>query len=65
VKALERLRDRMAELADLSAMEMLATWDQLVMMPAEGAAARAQQLGTLARLTNGRRPKTWGIGCPS
>jgi carboxypeptidase Taq len=54
VKALERLRDRMAELADLSAMEMLATWDQLVMMPAEGAAARAQQLGTLARLTHER-----------
>ena len=44
----------MAELADLSAMEMLATWDQLVMMPAEGAAARAQQLGTLARLTHER-----------
>jgi carboxypeptidase Taq len=54
VSALEKLRDRMAELADLSAVEMLAAWDQLVMMPAEGAPARAQQLGTLARLTHER-----------
>jgi carboxypeptidase Taq len=54
MSALEKLRDRMAELCDLSAMEMLAVWDQLVMMPAEGAPARAQQLGTLARLTHER-----------
>jgi carboxypeptidase Taq len=54
VNAAEKLRDRMAELADLSATGMLATWDQLVMMPAEGAPARAQQLGTLARLTHER-----------
>lgn len=54
MSALEKLRDRMAELCDLSAMEMLAVWDQLVMMPAEGALARAQQLGTLARLTHER-----------
>jgi carboxypeptidase Taq len=54
VSALEKLRDRMAELSDLSATEMLAAWDQLVMMPADGAAARAQQLGTLARLTHER-----------
>jgi carboxypeptidase Taq len=54
MSALEKLRDRMAELSDLSAMQMLAAWDQLVMMPGEGAAARAQQLGTLARLTHER-----------
>jgi carboxypeptidase Taq len=54
VNGLEKLRDRMAELADLSAIEMLAAWDQLVMMPADGAPARAQQLGTLARLTHER-----------
>jgi carboxypeptidase Taq len=54
MSALEKLRDRMGELCDLSAMEMLAVWDQLVMMPAEGAPARAQQLGTLARLTHER-----------
>ncbi|HYM54670.1 MAG TPA: carboxypeptidase M32 [Solirubrobacteraceae bacterium] len=52
--ALEQLRDRMAELADLAALEMLAGWDQLVMMPSEAAAGRAQQLGTLARLTHER-----------
>ncbi len=52
MNALEKLRGRMGELADLSAMEMLAAWDQLVMMPSEGAPARAQQLGTLARLTH-------------
>src|SRR5271155_4546070 len=49
---MEKLRDRMAELADLAAIEMLAGWDQLVMMPGAGAASRAQQLGTLARLTH-------------
>jgi carboxypeptidase Taq len=54
VKALEKLRDRMAEQSDLSAMGMLAMWDQLVMMPAAGAPARAQRLGTLARLTHER-----------
>jgi carboxypeptidase Taq len=49
---MEKLRARLAELADLAAIGMLAGWDQLVMMPADGAAARAQQLGTLARLTH-------------
>jgi carboxypeptidase Taq len=52
--AIESLRGRMAELADLAAIEMLASWDQLVMMPAEGAGARANQLGTVARLTHER-----------
>jgi carboxypeptidase Taq len=52
VQALEKLRGRMAELADLTAIEMLTGWDQLVMMPGDGAAARAQQLGTLARITH-------------
>jgi carboxypeptidase Taq len=54
MNALEHLRERMAELADLSGTTMLAAWDQLVMMPADGAPARAQQLGTLARLTHER-----------
>jgi carboxypeptidase Taq len=44
----------MAELTDLSALEMLSSWDQLVMMPPEGGAARADQLGTLARITHER-----------
>jgi carboxypeptidase Taq len=54
VPALENLRDRLAELADLTSIEMLLQWDQLVMMPADGAGARAQQLGALARMTHAR-----------
>ncbi len=54
MQALDKLHDRMAELADLSALEMLASWDQLVTMPSEGGAGRAQQLGTLARITHER-----------
>jgi carboxypeptidase Taq len=44
----------MAELADLTAAENLASWDQLVMMPSEGASVRSHQLGTLARLRHER-----------
>jgi carboxypeptidase Taq len=54
VTALEQLRGRLAELSDLSSLEMLAGWDQLVMMPSEGAGARAQQLGVLALITHER-----------
>jgi carboxypeptidase Taq len=54
VGALEKIRQRMAELTDLAGVEMLAQWDQRVMMPAAGAPARAQQLGTLASLTHER-----------
>ncbi len=54
MNAIAKLRGRVAELADLASLEMLAGWDQLVMMPSEGAPARAQQLGTLARLTHER-----------
>jgi carboxypeptidase Taq len=54
VGALEKLHSRMAELADLAAVEHLASWDQLVMMPSEGAGPRSHQLGTLARLNHER-----------
>jgi carboxypeptidase Taq len=54
MQALQSLRARMAELVDLGSIEMLLSWDQLVMMPADGAGARAQQLGVLARLTHER-----------
>jgi carboxypeptidase Taq len=54
VNALDELRGRMAELADLASVEMLVGWDQLVMMPEQGGAARAQQLGALARLIHER-----------
>jgi carboxypeptidase Taq len=54
VQALEKLRGRMAELADLASIEMLVGWDQLVTMPADGAPTRAEQLGVLAQLTHER-----------
>jgi carboxypeptidase Taq len=54
MRALENIRRRVAELADLAGLEMLAHWDQRVMMPANGAMGRAGQLGTLARLTHER-----------
>ena len=37
---------------------MLATWDQLVMMPSDGAANRAHQLGTLTRVRHERATAT-------
>ncbi|HXR29118.1 MAG TPA: carboxypeptidase M32 [Solirubrobacteraceae bacterium] len=54
MSTLQQLRDRLAELADLGALQMLAEWDLHVMMPADGAPGRAQQLGTLARLSHER-----------
>jgi len=54
MSALDLLRARLAELADLDAVAGLLDWDQLVMMPAEGAGARAEQLGTVARLAHER-----------
>jgi carboxypeptidase Taq len=54
VTAIDQLRARLAELDDLDALERLASWDQQVMMPAQGAGARGEVLGTLARLTHER-----------
>ena len=54
MQALEQLRERMAELADLGSLHMLAEWDQQVMMPEQGAPARSQQLAALALLTHRR-----------
>src|SRR3954466_3750101 len=51
---LESLRERLAELADLSSLGRLAAWDQRTMMPPAGAASRAQQLGALQRLAHER-----------
>jgi carboxypeptidase Taq len=56
--ALEQLRERLAELADLAGTAMLLEWDQLVMMPSGGASSRSAQLGTLARLTHERATAT-------
>ena len=52
--ALDALRDRLAELSDLSALGRLAAWDQRTMMPARGAPARARQAATLERLVHAR-----------
>jgi carboxypeptidase Taq len=49
---MQKLRGRLAELADLKSLEALASWDQLVTMPPAGASDRAHQLGTLAGLTH-------------
>ena len=52
MRTIERLRARIAELADLESLQMLGRWDQQVMMPAAGGAARALQLATLTKLTH-------------
>ncbi len=49
-----QLRERIAEIADLMSVEAVLTWDQLVMMPAEGADERAMASGALARLMHER-----------
>ncbi len=54
MRAMDQLSARMAELVDLSGIEMLLGWDQLVMMPREGSEARAQQQSTLARVRHER-----------
>jgi carboxypeptidase Taq len=54
VSALDKLREQLAELVDLSSLARLAEWDLLVMMPSAGAPARAQQAATLARIRHQR-----------
>lgn len=54
MSALARLRERLAELSDLGSAQMLLQWDQSVMMPSEGAGARALQLAALARIVHER-----------
>ncbi len=52
--ALDALRARLAELADLSLLGNLAFWDQRTMMPPDGGPDRANQLATLSRLHHER-----------
>ena len=54
MSALQSLRDRLAELVDLTSLGRLAAWDQRTMMPPGGAAARAQQFASLERITHAR-----------
>jgi len=46
---LERLRERLAEVHDLTKAATLLVWDQRVMMPPRGAEARAEALKEDAR----------------
>ncbi len=49
-----KLRERAAELADLSHVMALMQWDQEVMLPRGGAAERAQQFATLSGIVHRR-----------
>jgi carboxypeptidase Taq len=48
--ALERLKVRAARIVDLERIGRILNWDQQTMMPAAGAAARAEHMATLRRL---------------
>ncbi len=48
----EQLRSRLTEVCDLGAAGAILAWDQQVMMPAEGAGVRAEQLATVGRLAH-------------
>jgi carboxypeptidase Taq len=52
--AFDRLRERLAEVYDLTKAATLLVWDQRVMMPPGGAESRAEALGTLSRLAQER-----------
>ena len=43
--SIEALRERMAELSDLTALGRLAAWDQRTMMPPEGGPGRGEAAG--------------------
>ncbi|HWC26174.1 MAG TPA: carboxypeptidase M32 [Solirubrobacteraceae bacterium] len=49
-----RLAERLGELSDLRHAGLLLAWDQQVMMPADGAAARSRAIGTIERLHHER-----------
>ena len=53
-EALTQLKRELGELKDLGRIAALLAWDQQVMMPPLGAAARADQLSTLGRLMHER-----------
>jgi carboxypeptidase Taq len=50
----EQLRVRLAEICDLGAAGAILSWDQQVMMPAAGAAVRAEQLATVGAIAHER-----------
>lgn len=50
--AYRELRERLATISDLSNAAAVLEWDQQTMMPRNGGAARADELGTLARVAH-------------
>jgi carboxypeptidase Taq len=50
--ALERLKERLAEVTDLGKVARLLSWDQQTMMPLAGTGHRADQMATLQRLAH-------------
>src|SRR5437588_9253408 len=48
----EQLRERMAALSDLRNVSQLLDWDQQTMMPPRGAAAHAETVGTIHRISH-------------
>jgi carboxypeptidase Taq len=53
-QALQELRQRLAEISDLSSAAGLLGWDQQTMMPARANDIRAEQLGTLSGIVHER-----------
>jgi carboxypeptidase Taq len=53
-RALERLKQRLAEVTDLSKVARLLSWDQETMMPPAGTGHRAEQAATVQRLAHER-----------
>ncbi|MGA2112555.1 MAG: carboxypeptidase M32 [Anaerolineales bacterium] len=51
-KAIDQLREQMAEVADLEAVSAVLDWDHQTYMPPGAAEARAQQMATLDRLAH-------------
>ena len=54
MNAYNALKERFAEIDALGGALSVLNWDQAVMMPPGGAAARAEQIATLAVLRHGR-----------
>jgi carboxypeptidase Taq len=50
--ALERLKERLAEVSDLSVLSRLLSWDQQTMMPPAGGPIRAEHAATLRRISH-------------
>jgi len=51
-ESIDRLRELLGEIADLSSAIAVLSWDQQTYMPPGGAGIRAQQLSTLSRLAH-------------